>query len=378
MPVLSFGQYDTLSHDGRDRTYLMHVPPSYDGSVATPLVVALHGGLTTAAQMVQYSRLSEKSDSAGFLLVYPNGTGVDHTWNAGTCCGTARFNAVNDVGFIAVLVDTLEARYNVDAARVFATGISNGGMLCYRIACDAPVLFAAIAPVASSMMMEECTQSTPLPLIHFHALPDSSVPYYGGFGSGPSGDIYRPPVDSVVEVFVGRNGCNAGPDTILSADSAYGVEWTMCDEIADVALYVTLDGGHSWPGGNSLGFGGDPPAHSISANDLMWEFFLAHPRAGTGVKEQPQAMANLAQLWPCYPNPFNAETTIEFELPEPCRVKLEILDLTGRRVATLSDGLIEAGRHSRSFNAEMLPSGLYICRLVVGATSQNQKLILLK
>ena len=375
----SYAQYDSLFYDGRDRTYLMHVPPSYDGNTATPLVVAMHGGLTTALQMEQYSRLSEKSDAAGFLLVYPNGTGVDHTWNAGTCCGTARFWDVDDVGFVGFLIDTLKAQYNVDELRVYATGISNGGMLCYRIACDAPDLFAAIAPVAATMMMEECAEDAPLPWIHFHALPDSNVPYYGGFGQGPSGEFYRAPVDSVIGVMVTRNGCGAGPDTVLNADSAYGVTWTGCEQNADVALYVTLDGGHSWPGGHTWGFpGADPPSDEISANDLMWDFFMAHPRPDVRVDDGQAAVVVWPGLHQNYPNPFNAETTIAFDLPRASHVTLSVLNLHGQRIAVLADAGMEAGSHAVSLDARSWPSGIYIYRLETGTFSQYRKMILLR
>ena len=372
-----FAQMDTLFHDGRNRTYLVHLPPSYDGSEATPLVVGLHGGLTTAEQMEGYSQLSVKADEAGFIVVYASGTGVDHSWNAGTCCGIAAFLDVDDVGFMGVLIDTLRADYNIDPQQIFATGISNGGMMCYRIACEAPELFAAIAPIAASLMMEDCEPAAPLPLIHFHSRQDTRVPYEGGFGEGPSGDIYRPPVDSVIAAFAGHNGCTAGPDTIFTADSAYGVQWAGCDEGADVALYVTLDGGHSWPGGETLGFpGADPPSQAISANDLMWDFFVLHPQP-VQVHATP-VMPESLMLRPAFPNPFNAVTEIVFELSHEADIQLDIIDLNGREVVRLTSGEYSAGIHHVTFDAHRLASGIYFCRLTSGAEMSARKLMLLK
>ena len=145
----------TLEHDGRTRSYLVHVPPKYDPKRPTPVVLAFHGGgQQRLEQMVRFCGLNEKADKEGFIAVYPNGTGRLEqmlTWNGGNCCGYAMWNNVDDVGFTRALLDDLAKVANVDAKRVFATGISNGGIMCYRLASELSDRIAAIAPVSGTM-----------------------------------------------------------------------------------------------------------------------------------------------------------------------------------------------------------------------------------
>ena len=148
----------TLSIGGRERSYLVHVPPSYDGTRAVPVVLALHGGATDAAVMVRFCGLNTKADQAGFLAVYPNGTGEARkllTWNAGDCCGYATRHKVDDVAFVDAMLDDLAAAARMDPRRVFATGMSNGAMMCYRLAAELSQRIAAIAPVAGTMALTE-------------------------------------------------------------------------------------------------------------------------------------------------------------------------------------------------------------------------------
>lgn len=129
----------TLEHGGRTRTYIVHVPPKYDSKQPTPAVLAFHGGGSNAEQVVRFCGLNEKADRESFIVVYPNGTGrVERmlTWNGGNCCADAMLNNVDDVGFTRSLLDDLATVTNVDAKRIFATGISNGGIMCYRLASE--------------------------------------------------------------------------------------------------------------------------------------------------------------------------------------------------------------------------------------------------
>ena len=134
--IVSFAQYDTLNYDGIDRIYLLHVPSSYDGLSAVPLVVALHGYSGNGAGLESLTGFSVKANSNNFIVVYPDGTGSTRSWNAGNCCGQAMTNNVDDVGFISALIDTLSANYNIDSTRIYATGFSNGSMMSYRLAAE--------------------------------------------------------------------------------------------------------------------------------------------------------------------------------------------------------------------------------------------------
>ena len=157
---ISFAQYDSIHFDGYNRTYLLHLPSGYSGMDSIPLVIAMHGGFGSADNLQNQSQLSIKADAENFIVVYPEGVkgGVLNirTWNAGWCCGFASLLKINDVGFIDALLDTLINQYSIDTNRIYATGMSNGGFMSYRLACELSDRIAAIAPVASSMSLTSC------------------------------------------------------------------------------------------------------------------------------------------------------------------------------------------------------------------------------
>jgi poly(hydroxyalkanoate) depolymerase family esterase len=147
----------TLELAGRKRTYLIHPPKGYDAKTPLPLVLVLHGAVQGAANAESMSGMSAKADKEDFLVAYPTGTsrfGLAPTWNAGACCGYAMTNKVDDVGFLRALIDRLEHDYTVDPKRIFVTGISNGGMMSYRLACELADRIAAIAPVEGAQDIE--------------------------------------------------------------------------------------------------------------------------------------------------------------------------------------------------------------------------------
>ena len=139
----------SLIHDGRNRSYLVHLPPHVDPEVPLPVVISYHGGGGNAQNQKDYSGLDATADVRGFIAVYPNGTGrfSDRllTWNAGICCGYARNEQVDDVGFTLAVIEDLKSIFSVDVTRVYATGLSNGAMMAYRLAEEAPESIAAIA-----------------------------------------------------------------------------------------------------------------------------------------------------------------------------------------------------------------------------------------
>ena len=170
----AFAQYLGFSYDGYERTYLLHLPTGYDGIEPLPLIIAMHGGLGSADNLQSQSGLSNKADSENFIVVYPEGVkgGVLNvrTWNAGWCCGNSSSSNVDDVGFIDSLLDTLVDRYAIDTNRIYATGMSNGGFMSYRLACELSDRIAAIAPVSASMSVTGYIPSRPVPIIHFSFL----------------------------------------------------------------------------------------------------------------------------------------------------------------------------------------------------------------
>jgi len=278
--LLSFlcqAQYDSLLFDGMQRTFLLHLPSDYSAMEALPLVVAMHGGFGSGANLENQSQLSVKADEEHFIVVYPEGVAGPlniRTWNAGDCCGYAAANDIDDVGFINTLIDSLIAQYAIDTMQIYATGMSNGAFMSYRLACELSNKIAAIAPVSGSMALSECLPSQAVPIIHFHSYLDSNVPHNGGHGDGVS-NHYNPPLDSVLTVWSAINGCNIVQDTLVN-DSIYThIIWDNCECNASIEYYITQDGGHSWPGGNATIIG--DPVSNLPANDLMWEFFQEHP-----------------------------------------------------------------------------------------------------
>jgi polyhydroxybutyrate depolymerase len=263
----------TLEFGGRTRTYLIHPPKGYDGKTSLPLVLVLHGAVQGAANVESMSGMSAKADKENFLVAYPNGTsrsGLTPTWNAGACCGYAMTNKVDDVGFLRALIGRLEHDYTVDRKRIFVTGISNGGMMSYRLACELADRIAAIAPVEGALDIE-CRPSEPVSVLIFHGTADLLVPYKGGrtpFQIGPKRTDTS--VSSTVAFWVEQDGCSTTPKheetSQLRVDTYSG-----CKDGAGVALYTIPGGHHMWPGTRLS-------HNDVPATDIMWSFFAAHPK----------------------------------------------------------------------------------------------------
>jgi polyhydroxybutyrate depolymerase len=357
--IVSYAQYDTLNYDGIERTYLLHVPSSYDGLSYVPLVVALHGYSGSGSSSESVTGFSAKADLNDFIVVYPNGTGSPRSWNAGNCCGSAMTNDIDDVGFISALIDTLSASYNIDSTRIFATGFSNGSMMSYRLAAELSDKIAAIAGGAGQMVLDECDPIRAVPIMHLHALNDDVVLYEGG--------AYFPSVESVIDIWVGINGCETDPDTTTSSSTLMVRKWAAISHNADVVLFTTPTGGHSW-------------LTSIPATDSIWAFFEAHPLdPATGVDDNYNldAVKNFA-LKQNYPNPFDATTTISFSAPHREKVTLRIFDLLGNEIATLFNKEVTSGEHRVIFESKNLPAGIYLYRLQAGESVDTKKLVILR
>lgn len=264
----------TLNHDGEKRNYLLHLPTGYNESTTYSLIIALHGGVGTAKNIEEQSGLAEYADEAGFILCSPNG--IKRTWNAGWCCGKATENNVDDVGFISKLIDVLINDYNIDPNRVYVTGMSNGAFMSYRLACELTDKIAAIAPVAGTLNYGPCEPSGTMNIIHFHSYKDSNVPYLGGVGNGIS-DHYNTPIDSALNFWSQVNG--APIKTEIPNDETFDYTlWSGGSDSSEIRLYMTHDGGHSWPGGSAPTRKSDDVSNALNANALMWEFFQNHPK----------------------------------------------------------------------------------------------------
>lgn len=276
---------ETIMHDGVAREYRVHVPPSYRPGTPIPLLVALHGGGGNMNHMARDSLygLTGKADSAGFIVAFPNGTGLTRrgglaTWNAGQCCAQARDAKVDDVGFIAAMVAAIKRDYTIAPDQVFATGMSNGAMMAYRLACELPGTFRAIAAVAGTDNTLSCNPVRPVSILHIHALDDTHVLYNGGAGADAFRDISKvtdfKSVPDTVSEWSGRNRCSTPSERILSIPGAWCDTYSDCDQGTRVQLCVTETGGHSWPGGHKP-HSKTPPSKALNANDVMWDFFVS-------------------------------------------------------------------------------------------------------
>jgi polyhydroxybutyrate depolymerase len=249
-----------IQHGGLTRTYVVHVPPSYNLASPAALVVMLHGGANNPDLLANEPAygLKAKSDREGFIAVFPNGTGKPASWNAGDCCGAARAQNVDDVGFIRQVVGNVFRQMSIDRARIFAAGISDGGAMAYRLACEVPELWRAVAAVAATDRTRECSPATPVSVLHIHAKDDPQIPFAGA-------------ADTVAK-WAQLDGCTAQPRHTLDKGASYCEAYTYCRGKAEVQLCATEAGGHTWPGGK-MARGPASPSQAFSATDLIWDFF---------------------------------------------------------------------------------------------------------
>jgi polyhydroxybutyrate depolymerase len=231
--------------------------------------------------MARFCGLSEKADQAGFVAVYANGTGSTPLflyWDA----GGVRGRVSDDVGYVANLLDDLATVVNVDPKRVFATGMSNGAMMCYRLAAELSDRIAAIAAVAGTMAIEDCRPRRPVPVLHFHGTKDGLV-LFGGPDERTPKNIKFLAVEDSIRAWVRINGCPETPlvtelpDLVPEGTSVRRKAYGPGKGDSEVVLYVIEGGGHTWPGRDPRSFILGKSTRDISANDLIWEFFQKHP-----------------------------------------------------------------------------------------------------
>ena len=271
-----------LEHGDLKRKYLVHVPASYSPSTPAPVVLALHGGGGFAEYQArdEHYGLISKSEQAGFIAVFPNGwspfrNGKFATWNAGNCCAGARDRNIDDVGFLRAVVDDVARHLDIDRARVYSIGMSNGGLMSYRLACEAPDLVRGVMAVAGTDTTTRCEPTKPVSILHVHAKNDDHVKFEGGAGPGARDESkvtsFRSVADTI-DKWVKLNRCNPKPARVLDVAGATCDLYAACADGTRVKLCVTERGAHSWPGGVKTR-GSEPTSKAIVANDVMWDFF---------------------------------------------------------------------------------------------------------
>jgi polyhydroxybutyrate depolymerase len=299
LPPLPPGTHEyTLRHDNRDRSYRVHVPPQARDGRPLPAVVNFHGGGGYAAYHEEHSHMDRVADREGFLAVYPNGTGRRRnrllTFNAGTCCGYATDHHVDDVGFVRALLDDLARRTPLDRRRAYATGLSNGAMMAYRMAAEASDLIAAIAPVAGGMVVDSFAASRPVAIMDFHSVDDPRALYHGGLGPPfpfTNSRVMQPDMDSVLSRWIARDACPRTPavattlrgaaDGPDSGQTATELVYGPCRDGTEIVHWRLAGVGHAWPGGAQGRLEGmfvGRGTRLLDASVEMWRFFSRFSR----------------------------------------------------------------------------------------------------
>jgi polyhydroxybutyrate depolymerase len=273
------GEPRTLQAGGVTRRYFLYLPSTWHRGRPAPLVLVFHGGGGRASGIAPHTGFSRLAEKEGFVVAYPQG--LNGRWNDGR--GYAATH--DDVAFVRALLDTLGRELAIDPRRVYATGISNGAMFAYRLACDLPGTFAAVAPVAGAMPLDlapACAHTQPVSVLAFQGTADPLMPYAGGGVARRRGRVLS--AERSIAFWATTSGCTGAPATMDEPDrvtdgtlvrrTVYGT----CRDGRVVELYTIDGGGHTWPGGPPVGGAVGRVTREIDATPLIWAFFAQHPR----------------------------------------------------------------------------------------------------
>ena len=265
----------SIEHDDHVRTFRVHVPASLSRTHPAPLVVMMHGGFGSGKQAEQSYGWDDLADQQGFIVAYPDG--LHRAWNAGSgCCGKPGRDDTDDVGFITAMVTQLQSTLDIDPARIYATGMSNGAILSYRLACETD-MFAAIGAVAGNQLVT-CANAKPVSVMEIHGAADLMVPLDGSVGAGVA-HIDGPPVADTIAFWRQIDMCGEPTTTV---DDAVTTATATCADNRSVVL-ITIDGaGHQWPDSAKIRMGRllhvDQPSTALNATNTLWQFFSTHSK----------------------------------------------------------------------------------------------------
>jgi polyhydroxybutyrate depolymerase len=268
---------ESMQAGGLTRTYYVHLPLSYDGQQAVPLVLAFHGSGATGKDLAQQSHLNEISDDGGFILVYPDG--YQKQWADGRGTTPPEQAGVDDVGFVSALIDKLSGEFDIEKSRVYVTGLSNGGIFAQRLACELANKITAIASVSGTMaenISAGCQPARPIPVLLFMGTNDPSVPFNGGEVDGNQGiDLSAA---ETIQQWTMHNGCSSNPlvtqapSAINDGTDVFRTQYSSCKNNADVILYTIEGGVHTWPDGAESAQMAELH-NNLDASHVIWDFF---------------------------------------------------------------------------------------------------------
>ncbi len=347
--------------DGINRTWIVYLPVNYSQGNTLPLLLALHPLTGTGLNMMQFTGFNSIADTANFIVVYPDGIG--NSWNVGLPGGST----ADDVGFISALIDTLHQDYNIDLNRVYGAGFSNGGFLCYRLACELGNRIAAIASVAGTMTdasFAACTPQRITPVLHIHGTSDIVVSYNGGFGNVS--------VDQVLSFWKSFDTCPVFPvvenlpDLVAEGSTVQRYTWSPCTEGSEVMLLKVINGGHTWPG--SVGVTGlGNTNRDINASSEIWKFVSKYTLAQiTAINTEASEKTGI------YPNPVQDGFIV---ILTPGNVKETILYIMNADGRTVMTQIIPKNASRISVNTSVLTPGFYLARISGSSPVTGSKFI---
>ena len=350
---------ETITHNGIQRSYLTYIPEVYDENVAVPLLFNLHGYTSSAIEQQFYGDFRPIADTANFILVHPNGT-IDENgnrwWNA------FGFTALDDVGFLTMLIDELRSKYTIDTNRIYSTGMSNGGFMSYELACYTENKIAAVASVTGTMTknrMENCLNTSPTPVLQIHGTNDATVPYNG------TNDYAS--MDELIDFWVTKTGADTSaivtnlPDIDTNDNST--VEhylYANGQNGTSVEFYKVLNGGHTWPG-STFEIQGLVTNQDINASVEIWRF-LSQYSLNNVLSAPSNEFVNLS----IYPNPSEGDITIKSNQKID---QIQIMDLTGR---ILKD--VPSGFHTQKIHISQ--KGIFFINIVSNGKIYTEKIII--
>lgn len=341
---------DTISIGGLKRAYRYYIPASYQTGTPAPLVFNFHGLNSTAQIQENYGDFRPIADTAGFIIVHPQGLSLSGT--TGWFSFWTVLQAQADLAFANAILDTLSRRLSLDPERFYSTGMSNGGFMTYDIACFMNQRFAAIASVTGTMVPEHLSQCQPgraVPVLHFHGTIDATVPY-----SGIGGTLPFVPVDSLIQFWVNNNGCNPIPlvqslPNINVQDNSTVIRYTWDQGYGGsvVELYKVIGGGHTWPG-SAFSSPTSVTNLDINASQLIWTFFTKFRKTAV-VKVSRIESTPLFKIWTDL-----VQNKLKITWSDDKEIVINLMDLNGNYLEK-----VKVNRGTTEVDISHWPAGVY-------------------
>lgn len=350
-------------HNGVNRTYFYYISANYQPNNAVPLIINLHGHTSNNEQQELYTNFKPIADTAGFIMVYPQGTNSVYSqqpfWNCNIYLETA-----DDIGFLNALIDTISAHHAIDVSRIYCTGMSNGGFMSYFMPLYSD-RFAAIASVTGSMAKaENGVPPTPIPVMEIHGTADAAVPY--------NGDITMRPIEEVVNKWVQWNQCDPTPvvtqvPDVNTTDNAQAEHYLYQNGINGntVEFYKIINGGHTWPGSPIPLITNGNTCMDFNASKEIWRFFSQYSRPDLLGTKTVKSF-HLA----VFPNPSTDKIILQTEIND---YQIEIIDLNGKVVRSQSHL-----NQTEQIDVSNLQEGIYVLKAFNSKNSVEQKIVIEK